>query len=445
MHSMLARSAWFGSVLTLWLTGCSQPISPADDPYAGGVSYPWTYTAPPKKFTALSLTAGDNNLYYEPILAARNSWGPIEIDHSNGEQAAGDGKTLTLNGKRYTRGFGTHAGSEMRYTLEGADATCNRFTVDVGVDDEVGNKGSVVFQVYLDGQKAYDSGTMTGASATKQVDLNIAGKHELRLVVTDASNGMSYDHADWAQPLISCQATSPSLTLNQQALSVYHLHTAALKATFNNYKAGPVTLQLLAEPPEGPPVGDPDAPRFPLVLQTTSLTLSGAASETWDVVIAAPEKPRIYTEPTLFFLAVSRDGQLVNSVPVELTELPIKFTASVEPKAISGRLGETTTLTLTVAADPPLNQAAPLTISYLTGNGSCDPEPFSSDCRSSASVGPVRGDGARMQADMVLQLIGPEGEYSLAFGIDVGGITTGYRDLFYGSSTAVSLPLTVLP
>jgi len=211
-----AARAALGLSVPLFLFACGQTPAPgASDPYANGVSYPWTYASPPEKIRTLSLTPGWNNLYFEPLLAASNSWGHIEIDRSNGEQRAGDGRILTLNGKTYARGFGTHASSEMRYSLQGTDgAECTRFTADIGVDDEVGDRGSVVFQVYLDGVKAYDSGTMTGADATKQVDLDLAGKRELRLVVTDAGNGIHYDHADWAQPMIFCQGAQMGGTLD---------------------------------------------------------------------------------------------------------------------------------------------------------------------------------------------------------------------------------------
>ena len=203
---------WLALAVPL-LFGCSQNASVpnAADPYANGVSYPWEYQAPADKLGSLSLTPGENNLYFEPILAASNSWGPIEIDHSNGEQKAGDGKTITLSGKTYSRGFGVHAHSELRFSLKGTNgAVCTRFTSDIGVDAEVGSKGSVVFQVFLDGVKKYDSGTMIGSSATKQIDLDVSGKTELRLVVTDAGNGISYDHADWASPKVYCQAPNAS-------------------------------------------------------------------------------------------------------------------------------------------------------------------------------------------------------------------------------------------
>lgn len=200
-----------GGGLSLLLAACSQSPAPgAPDPYAGGASFPWSYTAPTDRLSVLTLTPGVNTLYYEPLLAASNSWGPIEINHSNGERGAGDGRPITLNGVVYKRGFGTHASSEMRYSLKGSGATCTTFTADIGVDDEVGSRGSVVFQVYLDGVKKYDSGTMTGTSATKKASVALSGAQELRMVVTDAGDGIDYDHADWANPKIICVATTPT-------------------------------------------------------------------------------------------------------------------------------------------------------------------------------------------------------------------------------------------
>ncbi len=58
----------------------------------------------------------------------------------------------------------------------------------MGVDDEVGAHGSVAFEVYAGTTKIYDSGVMTGATATKQVDVSIAGASELRLVVTNGGD-----------------------------------------------------------------------------------------------------------------------------------------------------------------------------------------------------------------------------------------------------------------
>jgi len=126
--------------------------------------------------------------------SAASGWGPIEINRSNGESAGGDGNVLTINGKTYANGLGVHAASTVVYNLGGA---YDQFRAEVGVDDEVGNRGSVVFQVWADDQKLYDSGKVTGADSWKTVNVDVKGKQKLKLVVTDAGDGIVADHADW--------------------------------------------------------------------------------------------------------------------------------------------------------------------------------------------------------------------------------------------------------
>jgi glucose/arabinose dehydrogenase/endonuclease YncB( thermonuclease family) len=135
-----------------------------------------------------------------------NGWGPVEKDKSNGEQASGDGRTITIRGTPYPKGLGAHAASDVRYNLPGA---CSTFSAVVGIDDEVAPKGSVVFQVWGDSTKLYDSGVLTGSSAPVTVSANLAGRSQLRLVVTDGGNGFDYDHADWANAQITCSANRP--------------------------------------------------------------------------------------------------------------------------------------------------------------------------------------------------------------------------------------------
>jgi len=129
-----------------------------------------------------------------------NGWGPIEKDKSNGENGGSDGNQITLNGVSYDKGLGVHAYSEASYFLGGIVST---FSADIGVDDEVNNRGSIVFQVWADGDKIYDSGLMTGDSATKHVNVDVAGKSVLKLVVTDGGNGVGSDHGDWADAKIT--------------------------------------------------------------------------------------------------------------------------------------------------------------------------------------------------------------------------------------------------
>jgi alpha-galactosidase len=132
---------------------------------------------------------------------ATNGWGPVERDMSNGERAPGDGHPITLGGVTYPKGIGAHAPSEIDVYVGEA---CSTFTADVGVDDEVGDRGQVDFQVFADGEKVADSGNVTGADAATHLEASLSGAQFVRLVITDGGDGMNYDHADWAAAQLTC-------------------------------------------------------------------------------------------------------------------------------------------------------------------------------------------------------------------------------------------------
>lgn len=146
------------------------------------------------------LPAADSYVSDVEWIHSANHWGPVERDQSNGEKAKDDGKTITIGGVEYTKGLGVHANAEIAYYIGGSFST---FTADIGIDDEVGNRGSVVFQIWADGEKVYDSGLVTGSDSAKKVHADISGANVLKLVVTDGGDGTGYDHADWANAHIA--------------------------------------------------------------------------------------------------------------------------------------------------------------------------------------------------------------------------------------------------
>lgn len=127
--------------------------------------------------------------------SATNGWGAVEKDRSNGEQATGDGKALTIRGTTYSKGLGVHSNSSITYNLNGAYKT---FLSDIGIDNEVGGKGTVKFLVYVDGVLKYDSGLVKGTDAVKALSVSVAGAKQLRLVVDSAGDGNVSDHGNWA-------------------------------------------------------------------------------------------------------------------------------------------------------------------------------------------------------------------------------------------------------
>ncbi|WP_422449137.1 glycoside hydrolase family 2 TIM barrel-domain containing protein [Thermoanaerobacterium sp. DL9XJH110] len=128
-------------------------------------------------------------------VSATCGWRTVQKDKSV------EGNALRLtddSGKAVTfeKGIGTHANSEIIYNIEGKGYDI--FESYIGIDREI-NNGSIVFQVWLDGEKVYDSGVMSKSSTpAKFVTIDVRGKKELKLVVTDAGNGNAEDHADWA-------------------------------------------------------------------------------------------------------------------------------------------------------------------------------------------------------------------------------------------------------
>ena len=111
------------------------------------------------------------------------------------------GRALRLTGENgqevsYERGIGSHSTSTIIYNLSDKDYAY--FTSYIGVDRQMyGTVGSVSFEVWVDGEKKFDSGLMTSRDSQKYVEVDINGAKELKLVVTDGGNGNGSDHATW--------------------------------------------------------------------------------------------------------------------------------------------------------------------------------------------------------------------------------------------------------
>jgi beta-galactosidase len=124
--------------------------------------------------------------------------------HNTQKDKSIDGNKLTLAGDSgtvtYSKGLGAHADSTTIYNLSGGNYS--RFQCYVGQDQEIsGAYDGVIFQVYLDGTKMFDSGVMTKTTLQKFVDIDVSGVTELKLVALKNGNN-SEDHADWADAVL---------------------------------------------------------------------------------------------------------------------------------------------------------------------------------------------------------------------------------------------------
>lgn len=103
-------------------------------------------------------------------------------------------KRMTLGGRAFLRGLGTHADSVLEYTLpEGYRS----FSATIGKDQEVSG-GSVVFVVEGDGRELFRSPVMRNDTPPAEITVPIAGIQTLTLRVENAGDGIAADHADWA-------------------------------------------------------------------------------------------------------------------------------------------------------------------------------------------------------------------------------------------------------
>ncbi len=110
------------------------------------------------------------------------------------------GGDLCINGRRYKKGLGTHAVSEIIYRIGGV---FSQFTATIGLDDSH-QGGSVVFLVIADEICIYQSGVIRSGDQAKKIKCNMRGVFELKLVVTDAGDGSHCDHANWCDARLKC-------------------------------------------------------------------------------------------------------------------------------------------------------------------------------------------------------------------------------------------------
>ena len=84
------------------------------------------------------------------------------------------------------------------------EGRCSLFLADVGLDEEVGDRGSVVFEVWGDGVRLGVSGIVRGPQATVPIAADLDGVSRMELVVTPGGDGNAFDHADWGNARLAC-------------------------------------------------------------------------------------------------------------------------------------------------------------------------------------------------------------------------------------------------
>lgn len=152
-----------------------------------------------------------------------------ELDLSTATQGYGipmknksiDGRTLTIAGKTFDRGFGSHSESLLTIILDGK---ATLFTAHVGIDDEVkGQRPAAEFIVNGDGKRLWSSGIMRLGDTARPCSVKLDGVKKIELVVTDGGNGNYYDHVDWVNAKFATIGATTFKTFNPVANEPYIL------------------------------------------------------------------------------------------------------------------------------------------------------------------------------------------------------------------------------
>ncbi len=137
---------------------------------------------------------------------ASNGWGTVRKDKSISGGVIG----LTRDGDfvDYNKGLGLHSNAEYVYDLEGKDY--DYFESYVGVDKAMSSRpASVIFKVLVDGEEKFNSGVMRGTTPQKYVKVDLKNAKELKLIVSDAGDGNTSDHASFGDAKLAVLSSKP--------------------------------------------------------------------------------------------------------------------------------------------------------------------------------------------------------------------------------------------
>lgn len=131
------------------------------------------------------------NYQHTPYLSRKRE---LKINRNNSDQF------LKLHGVEYPVGLGMYSQSSVSFPLEGQ---YTRLFGVVGVDDEAGSLGSVIFTVEADQRKIFESPLITKATSPMDLgNLDLGRCRELVLRVQYGDNGDIQDLADWCDLIV---------------------------------------------------------------------------------------------------------------------------------------------------------------------------------------------------------------------------------------------------
>ena len=115
------------------------------------------------------------------------------------------GRPMRLGDQSHTRGLFCHAFSKIVVRLPGPGAT---FTAIVGIDSNEqtsGGRGSVEFTVQVGDASKFNSGVVKEGMPPVKAAVDLGGAREFILQISEATDGITCDQADWAEAKVVLQ------------------------------------------------------------------------------------------------------------------------------------------------------------------------------------------------------------------------------------------------
>jgi hypothetical protein len=121
-------------------------------------------------------------------------WGDFGLDTAAAAKGR-PGAPMRIGETVYAKGLGHHANGEIVVQLDGQFTL---FRTTIGVHWQGGTRGSVVFRILVDGKLVSETGPLSDSDAAQDLEIPIQNARELRLVASDAGDGIGCDMANWA-------------------------------------------------------------------------------------------------------------------------------------------------------------------------------------------------------------------------------------------------------
>ena len=270
-------------------------------------------------------------------LVVKQGWGAFGVNTAAYAPGGPPALKLRIGEKEYARGLGHHAPGEIVVPLDGK---YTMFQAEVGVQWQGGGRGSVVLQVWVDGEKRFDSGRMTDSDATKSVDIPLnppsdsagtasadsskgelqGNAHEMKLVALDGGDGLSCDMVDWAEARLTRDPSVPEV-----AASVFLFGGAPAEG--NTVMEGSYAL-----------IGHSDGAQAAFSRPLGACTVAATPREALQVILHLSELSGPYTISAEAALAGGADGEVSigldsgEAKPVRLSDGKTQLTVSGDGK-----------------------------------------------------------------------------------------------------------------